>query len=240
MKYRNIFSILLLLIIILLVLLYNKSYENFSNNHKQVQYYLISGPDENRKKHMQEQFNMYGIDDSKVIYIEGYNKDTLTNDFINTITTNKSLKKGEVSCAYKHYLALKHIVENNIELAVIMEDDIRFNEYVPKRIDIYLDQMSEDWNVLFDNDYLRMSENITSDLYVYKNETQKSNCASFYLINLKTAKILYDSFLPFDKAVDHYYNDLFKKYDMNIYWAEPPNAIQVKEDETSLKSIIHN
>ena len=41
----------------------------------------------------------------------------------------KTIKDGWISVSYKHYLALKYIVENSIDLAFIMEDNVgKINE----------------------------------------------------------------------------------------------------------------
>lgn len=204
-----------------------------------VKYYLIHGPDEHRKKLMNEQIINGGIDPNDVTWIEGYNKGDLSQELINIVSTNNGLKPGEISCALKHYLALRKIVENKDNLAVIMEDDIIFKDNVPNCINKYLEQLPDDWGILFESDYLKYTEGtVYQDKLVYKknNENGGSRCANFYLIKYDTAVKLYNSFLPFNKAVDHYYNDLFINYNINSYWSEPSN-VSVRKD---VASIINN
>ena len=94
-----------------------------------IQYYLVHGIDHTRKDRMLNEFKNFGINNEDVKWITGYNKNELTDELINDITTEnakKILTKGHISCTYKHYLALKDIVENNYEYAVIMEDNMAF------------------------------------------------------------------------------------------------------------------
>ena len=215
---------------------HKRKYKKQFGGNKNIKYILISGPDNNRKIHMIEQFDKYGIDKNNVMYIEGYNKDKLSDELINLVCLNKAMKKGAISCAIKHYLALRYIVENNINLAVIMEDDIIFKNNVPNTLNKYLRQLPSDWDILFESDYLKYDETpITNEKLVYKknNETGGSRGMIFYLINLKTAQKLYNCFLPFNNVVDFYYNDLFKKYNINSYWSEPSN-VEFKKDIPSL------
>lgn len=187
---------------------------------------------------MEHQFKTYGIPPEDVTWITYPNK----TDFIPDVCINDRLTKGQIACTYKHYLALKDIVENNHELAVILEDNIEFRGNVPSAIERYLNDLPQDWNAVFDSDFLGfkyIEGPIHSDCSVYLKSNQKSQqChgsskgAHFILLNLKTAKLLYDHFLPFDNVTDHYYNSLFRKLDMKVYWAEPPNVHKINRPST--------
>jgi len=204
-----------------------------------IKYYLIHGADENRKKLMNEQIIKGGIDPNDVTWIEGYNKGDLSPELISIVSTNNGLKPGEVSCALKHYLALRKIVENKDNLAVIMEDDAVFKDNVPTQLNKYLDQLPDDWDILFESDYFKYNEGaVSEDKLVYKKniESGGTRCALFYLIKYDTALKLYNSFLPFNKPVDHYYNDLFINNNINSYWSEPTNVSARKD----IASIINN
>lgn len=182
---------------------------------------------------MEDQFSRFGI--SNVTWINYPNK----HDYIpEGITTNNILPKGHIACTYKHYLILKDIVEKQHEFAVIMEDNIEFRGNVPETLSRYLKDLPPDWDCVFDSDYLNMKYNgeINPNCSVYKTGTSKG--AHFIFLTLSAATKLYNNFLPFHEGSDHMYNYLFKKLDMNVYWAEPPNVHKIQRESTWLDNPI--
>jgi Glycosyltransferase family 25 (LPS biosynthesis protein) len=209
-------------------------------------YHLIHGVDKSRAPRMSNEFIKANIPENNVYWILSHNKDVLTDDFINTvvcqdisITCGKyaypgcpHLKKGQISCTFKHYLALKNIVDNGYEYAVIMEDNIYFKGDVSERVNKYIEQLNTyypDWDVIFDSDWAIYKEgDIISDILVYPktNEINEhchggTRCAHFYLLTQKCAKKLYENYIPFNHAPDYWMNDLFRKLDIKSFWAEP-------------------
>jgi hypothetical protein len=87
-----------------------------------------------------------------------------------------------------------------------MEDKIEFLSPIPEKINEYLSQLPEDWDILFDSDFFgwRFIESATrSGQLVYKKKhgvtTQcagASKGAHFYLLNYDPAKKLLSKFLP--------------------------------------------
>jgi hypothetical protein len=211
-----------------------------------IQYHIIHGVDKDRAGRMSNEFIKANISQNNVYWVLSHNKDKLTDEFIKTIVDqNESisnnrlvgpgcphLKKGQISCTYKHYLALKNIVENGYEYAVIMEDNIYFKGDVNERVDKYIKQLNKfypDWDVLFDSDWEPYKEGaVRPDLLVYPKDIEMNKydfggtrCAHFYLLTQKCAKKLYDNYLPFNHAPDHWMNDVFRKLNIKSYWAEP-------------------
>ena len=217
-----------------------------------IQYYLINGVDRTRDKFMKEQFIKNKIED--VIWIKSHNKDNLSKDFIKKICSNpygKGCKKGQISCTYKHYLALKNIVENKIDIAVIMEDNIEFKTNNFKNLlNRYLKELPEDWDILFESDTFKYNDSeILKDKIIYKKYKYKNhicslkyknycfchghtNAANCYIIPYKTAKKFYDNFLPFPIIIDFYMNYLIQKYNLNTYWVVPPNVHRIRRKST--------
>lgn len=199
-----------------------------------IQYYLIHGIDTSRKPFMEDQFRHFGIPAQDVKWILTPNKyDPLPPN----ICTNTALPRGMVACTYKHYLILKDIVENQYPLAVLMEDNIQFNGDVPSAIQKYLNDMPADWDMVFDSDYCNLHGESVSSVYKKSNEiTSQCNGSSkgahFILFNLRSATRLYESFLPFYHCSDHHYNELARKLNLNVYWAEPPNVHKVRRPST--------
>ena len=191
-------------------------------------YYLIHGIDPTRKPFMENQFQLHGIERQEVTWINYPNK----NDYITSgICIHPSLTKGQIACTYKHYLALKDIVEKDLEIAVIMEDNIEFKGNVPNAIDRYINDLPLDWDIVWDSDFLGIKyDGEITNRSVYRNDSSKG--ANFYIVNKRSAKILYDNFLPFNNCSDHHYNDLIKRHKLICYWAEPSNVHKIYRPST--------
>lgn len=196
-----------------------------------IHYYLVHGIDPSRKPFMENQFETFGVTD--VTWITHPNK----NDYIpEGICIKPDLPRGHIACTYKHYLILKDIVEKQYPLAVIMEDNIEFRGNVPETLSRYLKDLPDNWDCVFDSDYFGMkyTGEIASDCSVYNTGTSKG--AHFIFLTLSASTKLYNNFLPFHEGSDHMYNDLFKKLNMNVYWAEPPNVHKIQRESTWLDS----
>jgi GR25 family glycosyltransferase involved in LPS biosynthesis len=220
---------------------------------KTVQYYLIHNNDKKREEKMLDQFERVNINNDDVKWIRNPNKEEITDDFLNSIlidgwsitcgnniNAKLHLRKGQISCTYKHYLCVKDMIENNYEYGVVMEDNMYLIDDVPKKLNIYIEQLDRlypDWDIIFDN------YGITGKLMPYKDELLKegqfvypktnqisdgyhggTKCAVFYLLNLKCAKRLYEHYLPFNNTADWWLNDLLRKIDAKCFWAEPYNV----------------
>lgn len=217
-------------------------------------YYLIHGVDPSRKPFMLHQFERFGIDNEDVTWLCHPNKNEFTFDMVrNYYTTisrggpeefiHNNLGPGQLSCTFKHYLALKDIVEKQYPYAVIMEDNIEFYSNVPARLEKYLEELPPDWDALFDTDWLSYKEvyeePVSEGKFVYKkkNEVSKychgsSRIANFIFVSLKGATRMYDDFLPFNHVSDWNYNNMFRRLNMDVYWAEPGNTHHVQRPST--------
>jgi hypothetical protein len=204
-----------------------------------IQYYLIHGIDPARKPFMEEQFDMYGIPKDEVVWITHPNK---ADPLPSGLTTNSALTRGMLAVTYKHYLILKDIIDKGHEMAVIMEDNIEFRGNVPDAIARYLQDIPDDWDCVFDSDFYDLTYiegPVTENVSVYKKSNEITNqCvgsakgAHFILLNLQAAKKIYEIYLPFRECSDHNYNQVFRRKNMNVYWAEPPNVHKINRPST--------
>lgn len=134
-----------------------------------------------------------------------------------------------------------------------MEDNVSFKKDIQKTLWRNLNEINErfpGWGVLFDGD---LNSNYGKRGEYSESKINKKNCiykksdddksavgglhgssrgANYYLINRETAKILYENYLPFNDVSDHYYNELFRKYNLDIYWAIPPFVHKIKRPST--------
>ena len=119
-----------------------------------------------------------------------------------------------------------------------MEDNIgEFFEPIIDRISKYLNELPEDWDVVYDSvwgDYNALGEEkIDKKKLIYKksNQITKDNrgkvishggtrAAQFYLLNYKSAKKLYDNFLPFNHSATCTFLPVSNQYACNP-WAKP-------------------
>jgi len=204
-----------------------------------IKYYLIHGLDRRRKIFMEAQFRHHGIKKEDVTWVLRPNKDDLLPD---GICKNPNLTLGQMAVTYKHYLVLQDIVNTNAELAVVMEDNIEFLSNAPLMIERYLRELPEDWGCLFDGDIFNwhfIESPVSPEKVVYKKSNEvTSQCdgaskgANFILLNQKSAKLLKENFPPLSHASDHVYNELIRKFNLNVYWAEPPNVHKIERKST--------
>ena len=215
-----------------------------------IKYYLIHNYlEKERKEIMINEFNKWGFDLNNIKWMEHPNKDEITEEMINKLTIQEPsysnnillnpsriiLRKGLISCTYKHYLCLKDIIDNNYNYGVIMEDNIYFIDNIPALIDKYINQLNNygEWDILFDCDWTHYIEGPTTrDILVYPKTNEITNqchggtkAASFYLITNKCAKKLYENYLPFNNSPDWWMNDLFRKLNIKSFWVEPSVAL---------------
>jgi hypothetical protein len=194
-------------------------------DNMKIKYFIIN------PKNEQEIINKiinYGVDKDDILIInitKNFNFELEKSKFIN----NLEIDEETFTNLYCHYFALKTIVDNNFPYSVLMEDNIKFIfNNIPEKLRLYLKNIYREWDILFDNNsVLYNQEKITYDKLLYRksNHTGSSKYPSFYFVTLKCAKKLVDNFIPFSNSTEQSFNDLFKKLDMFVYWAELPNVI---------------
>lgn len=222
-----------------------------------LRYYLIHGLDPKRGRIMMEEFKKWNFELDKIKWILHPNKDEITDELLDSIIIKEPSysanifippertrnAKGLVCCTYKHYLALKDIVENNYDYGVIIEDNICFKGKIPELLKIYINQLDNKygkWDILFDGSWTSYQEgSVTPDLLVYpkKNEITTqchggTKAATFYLIKKECAQKLIEHYIPFNNSPDWWMNDLFRKLNINSFWVEP-SFVQVHPNHIS-------
>jgi len=237
-----------------------------------VKYYCLLGIDRSRKPFLLDQFDRYGLD--KVEFLEDNNVDSLTDSLIEEIYDSKNeieirnskgkcsriypnywykLTKGQITCTYKHYLAIrKFLLETDEPYCIIMEDNISFKSNVTPLVSKILDEMGEIggdsvWDMVFDSDIceIKYVGKTIPNKITYKIMSEGKNVAlvsnhgdggtkgaNFYLLYRRSAKLLYDNFLPFTTVVDFYYNYLIRKLNLNVFWVHPGNVHKINRPST--------
>jgi len=210
-----------------------------------MKYYIIHGIIPERKQRLEKELESCGVRMEDVTWIERPNKNEITPQM-----SKELFKPGPVHgtpgpwicVTYKHYLALSDMVANSYELAIIMEDNVSITDCdLPETINEWLRQLPEDWDVLFDGNWLSYArlnpagvpypngqieeygEKIRDGKLVYRkgNTSGGTRAARFYMLNLDCAKKLHYEYVPFNNIPDHWMNELFRKLDIHSYWSEP-------------------
>lgn len=249
-----------------------------------IHYYIISGwtpnkqsgLDNSRKDFLIDQFKKYNLDKKNITWMEGNNKNDLSEELVNTVyfhdkkINENYLKKGKISCTYKHYLCLEDIIEKDREYSVIMEDDLSFSKDIQLTTENIINDANKnypDWDIIFDGDinhswgicayYYDESKVIPEKLVYHKSNNVRQHINSFkvnynylnkptygvihgstrganyYIVNKKSAKLLLENFMPFNNVIDHYYNEMIRKLNLNVYWSEPPFVHKMRRKSTA-------
>ena len=168
-------------------------------------------------------------------------KTELSLRFGRKVVVQDPLTPGEVGCALSHLNLYKHIIDNNIPNALIMEDDTLFKQIFPQVLDQILNR-DINWDIVqfihsngLRDFYLNRKIIIDTKNHIYLkrvglglfdsffNRRRLSFSAACYLISLKACKRLvkigYPIRLPADYLTGHVaYNGL------KLYTCNPQNA----------------
>lgn len=138
----------------------------------------------------------------------------------------------QTSCALKHILAYENMIEENVQKALIFEDDIElFNSFTKifntSLLEIHNHQLKK-YIISYENStlqYVKRSERVSGQV-LYKKD--HSRCAGAYLIDIEAAKeiIQYLSQQKCDKPIDWIQHELIKNKKINVYWSHPVIAEQ--------------
>jgi GR25 family glycosyltransferase involved in LPS biosynthesis len=192
---------------------------------------------------MEDEFRRNNLDNTKIKWILKPEKNDITDEVkkqvlkpgISECNYNMidayNLPSGVIVCTLKHYAALKDIVDNGYDYAVIMEDNMQFKGDVSKAVEIYIEQLNRlypDWDIIFDRDGCNYTEQLLKEgQLVYAKNIERAGaakCAQFYLLTKNCAKKMFENYIPFNQAPDDFMNDLFRKLDIKVFWAEPSNV----------------
>jgi glycosyl transferase family 25 len=190
-----------------------------------------------RKKHILQQFNKTSLNDFE--FVSNHGKDKLT-----AIEKSKfkNLTDGEISLILHHFECYK-IISEKYDYAIIFEDDVILADDFKNKIEKYISELPEDWDMLFFGEgqgvhipkyRLRPGVNIYKKMTDLKNKIPggidgSTKCTDSYIISKKCAqKLFYLSNLLkiINEPLDHLLNKINHFCKFNIYWAEPTLVVQ--------------
>jgi GR25 family glycosyltransferase involved in LPS biosynthesis len=207
-----------------------------------------------RKKFMDEQMKKQGIE---ATYILEKDRDVLTEEELKIFDTKRAangkfpLNLAECSVALKHFEAYKRIVEEGIDHALILEDDVSFLvDNFEEKMTEYFYQLPDDWDMFFVGcgwnlhiPQFVLDENPDRNVFLKGNKgTGKpemeatgwpicggsTRCLDAYMITNSCAQKIvnivdryYKGTGKIARPVDIWLNQQIEHNNYNVYWGEP-------------------
>ena len=160
----------------------------------------------------------------------------------------KPLTLGEIGCAISHIKVYEHMVENNIESAIILEDDAIVSQHFKEIVEDTLNKINKNHELIFfDHGKVKspfFKKRIMEGyrLAHYKAPSKNSKrCiiyATAYLITLSGAKKLLNYAYPIRLPAD-YLTGLIQKTRVDAYGIEPPCVFRGLNSDSEIDKIEH-
>jgi glycosyl transferase family 25 len=145
---------------------------------------------------------------------------------------NRKMKMSELSLFLKHYEIWKDMRNNNIQNALILEDDALLSDNFVLLFNEYIKDIDKDYDIVWVGSCCNLHKIGSSNLI----KTNGSRCTHGYLLNLKTVNKLIENSKYNNYPVDFYFNYIINKFNLNNYWMEPDLISQNKKFETSIQN----
>ena len=189
-----------------------------------------------RKKHILEQFKKQNITDYE--FIEKYDKDEIT-DYESDIF-KKNYRKSTMSLHLKHNYVYKLIAEN-YENALICEDDVILCDNFIEKINNYMTQIPQNYDMLFIGDGCNLhieQHKLINNQNIYEKNLEPtswggdgaSRCSDSYIITKKCANKLCEYInnlkCKINLPIDWWLNVAARDNNFKVYWTEPTIVTQ--------------
>ena len=203
-----------------------------------------------RKQHILEQFKKNGIEEFE--FIEHFDKDEITYnecpEFHQNYITDR---RSELSLHLKHFYIYKLMVTENIDEALIFEDDVVLSDDFMKKLTEYLTQLPTTYDMLFIGGGCQLhipNTRLISNQYIYercvdlnKEGDGATRCTDSYIIHNRCAKKICDyvSNLNYkiNLPIDWWLNIAARDNKLNVYWSEPTIVTQGSQNGLFSRSI---
>jgi len=204
--------------------------------------------DTEKKQHMQRLCKKYNLD---VEFVEAVYGKELSQEEIDEVYSEKGaierigrgLTRGEIGTILSHRSIYKKILDEEIALALILEDDIEFNKELLGTL-TQLKSFEDNWEIVLLGHHAGDSRKVATRYNVwYKKKLNEKVTlrrpseigygAYGYVVNLKGAGKLYKKTNTCNLPIDHYTGN--SKY-TNLYIAEGP-IIFIHENLTAMSNL---
>nr|XP_018908006.1 PREDICTED: glycosyltransferase 25 family member [Bemisia tabaci] len=226
-----------------------------------------------RRKRMMDCFDVLGLEVTVLNAVDGslLDETELTRRGVQFLPGyrdpyhKRPMTKGEIGCFLSHFRIWKEIVEENLDVVMVLEDDVRFEHYFKSKLEQVLDELRTlpdfDWDFV----YLgrkRLLQNVTEDQVIgseFLRHVSYSYWTIGYLISLSGAQKLLaakplNNLLPVDEFLPIMYNQqpqeswaqYYPERNLLAYVAEPlllypalyvnePGYVSDTENSTTIK-----
>ena len=203
-----------------------------------------------RKERLDKMFLTHGID---VEYITEFDQEDLTQELIDgsydrrkesydtkvhpaygsRSTPHRVLNMAEISCTFKHRLAIQKIAEECPNHGLIFEDDAILVPNFVSQFNQFLQTTPDDWGAIFMGccAKLRVPKHLQKpNQNAYLMGHPASRGGDSYLLKNDTAKKIASTMDTFVTISDWELGYQIYKHDINTYWWEPPLVVQGSEN----------
>lgn len=186
---------------------------------------------ENKKEHIINECLRHGIDVEIIKAIDG---SVLSDDYMKSVVfdyPNCSLTKGEIGCALSHNFVYKKIIDENINLALIIEDDAILCDNINNIINEIdtIDNINTDCVYLLNKVHAYVENKKLNSINYDFFRVYDADCTHGYVINNKAAKKLLSNNYPVIFEADMW--NLFNMwFGLKIYCAFP-HVIETNDED---------
>jgi len=208
-----------------------------ATSNQQPAIFVISLKNSSRRNIIAQRFNYFNI---PFQFIDAVYGNSLSEEELSLVdyefypkkyNANKPLTLGEIGCAMSHIKVYQHMVEKNIEQAIIFEDDIIIHHEFNKIITDVLKKVPDRREIIFLDHGKAKSHLFKRNLHEnyklvrYRSPSKNSKrciiMADAYLLTLNGAKKLLNLAYPIRMPAD-YLTGLLQLNKLNAYGVEPP------------------
>lgn len=205
-----------------------------------------------RREYLEKQFpNAHWVDfyDRNTITTEDitkvYSKNkNLWDKRIHSLYNNKpayqEMRISEICNSLSHIYVLDHMINNNIEYGLVLEDDVILKVEFFNKFDEYFDQTPKDFDIIFlgssfspqildsvgfENEKPTIKHQ--NGVFVYeKFRNPKTRCVDAYILKKSTCEKIKTVSKEIVSAYDHDLAYFIKELELKVYWWEPGLVFQ--------------
>jgi GR25 family glycosyltransferase involved in LPS biosynthesis len=141
----------------------------------------------------------------------------------------RKLTKADISLLYKHFLILEKVAYGPEDYALVLEDDVLFDESFSEVCLQNLQNTPEDWDFIFIGNGCNLridADLVTPQQVAYLKPPPSTKCTDSFFIKRNAAQLIVKTFLPYVLPVDFEFNYQLFLHKMKAYWWEPPLVFQ--------------
>ncbi len=189
--------------------------------------------DVKKKQHMENLFRKFNL---QVEFIDAIDGRKLNNKFISDVSSSvisikeigRNLSRGELGCLLSHKKIYKKIIDENIEMALVLEDDIYFDGYLLSILN-NKDKFTDNWELILLGHHTGSSRKIDTKASFWNQKHIMHNfklvrpCENSYgtygyFITKNGVKKLLKRLSVISRPIDHFTGD--SKF-LNLYTINP-------------------